>query len=231
MTLITLRNLGVSLGAPLFSQSQPRRQCRRPDRTRRRQRPRQVHPAPLHRRARWSRAKATSPDPRGLTVGYVEQNVPDALMDRTVPCGRARGALRRPSRPSESWRVDVVLEQLEVPEALRETPLKQLSGGWQRLAMLARVLGDGAGRAAAGRADQPSRPRPDRPAGGLAERAAARDAGRHRQPRPRLSRCDHQPDAVPAPGAVAGVFAALYAGARGAATRPTQPTSGATSAT
>ncbi len=41
---------------------------------------------------------------------------------------------------SESWRVDVALEQLEVPENMREMPLKQLSGGWQRFAMLARVL-------------------------------------------------------------------------------------------
>ena len=46
---------------------------------------------------------------------------------------------RRPTQ-SESWRVDVALEQLDVPEALREKPLKHLSGGWQRLAMLARVL-------------------------------------------------------------------------------------------
>ena len=53
------------------------------------------------------------------------------------PCSR-----RSPptSSSSESWRVDVALEQLEVPEALREMPLKQLSGGWQRFAMLARVL-------------------------------------------------------------------------------------------
>jgi ATPase subunit of ABC transporter with duplicated ATPase domains len=43
-------------------------------------------------------------------------------------------------RLSERWRVDVALESLEVPEALRQRPLKHLSGGWQRLAMLARVL-------------------------------------------------------------------------------------------
>ena len=55
---------------------------------------------------------------RGLTVGHVEQDVPEALMDRTVPCGRARGA-SADQRLSESWRVDVALESLEVPEALR----------------------------------------------------------------------------------------------------------------
>ncbi len=43
-------------------------------------------------------------------------------------------------RRSETWRVDVALESLEVPSALRQKPLKQLSGGWQRIAMLARVL-------------------------------------------------------------------------------------------
>ena len=34
----------------------------------------------------------------------------------------------------------MALQSLEVPEALRRRPLKHLSGGWQRLAMLARVL-------------------------------------------------------------------------------------------
>src|SRR5437763_15122057 len=43
-------------------------------------------------------------------------------------------------RASEGWRVDVALESLDVPEALRERPLKQLSGGWQRFAMLARIV-------------------------------------------------------------------------------------------
>ena len=49
-------------------------------------------------------------------------------------------ALPAERRSSESWRVDVALESLEVPEAMRQRPLKQLSGGWQRLAMLARVV-------------------------------------------------------------------------------------------
>jgi ATPase subunit of ABC transporter with duplicated ATPase domains len=76
---------------------------------------------------------------RGLSVGFVEQDVPPALMDmpfyaavlETLPVER---------QANESWRVDVALESLEVPEALRQRPLKQLSGGWQRFAMLARVL-------------------------------------------------------------------------------------------
>jgi ATPase subunit of ABC transporter with duplicated ATPase domains len=40
----------------------------------------------------------------------------------------------------ESWRVDIVLDQLGVAEELRDRPLSKLSGGWQRLALLARVV-------------------------------------------------------------------------------------------
>ena len=48
-------------------------------------------------------------------------------------------ALPREQAASESWRVDVTLDSLDVPAAMRERALSQLSGGWQRLAMLARV--------------------------------------------------------------------------------------------
>jgi ATPase subunit of ABC transporter with duplicated ATPase domains len=48
-------------------------------------------------------------------------------------------ALPEDQQLNESWRVDMVLEALDVPDAMRERPVGQLSGGWQRLAMLARV--------------------------------------------------------------------------------------------
>jgi ATPase subunit of ABC transporter with duplicated ATPase domains len=76
---------------------------------------------------------------RGLTIGYVEQHVPDVLMDRRFDAAVLE-MLSPEQRRSESWRVDVALESLEVAEGLRQKPLNQLSGGWQRLAMLARVL-------------------------------------------------------------------------------------------
>jgi ATPase subunit of ABC transporter with duplicated ATPase domains len=76
---------------------------------------------------------------RGLTVGYVEQHVPEALMDRPFHAAVLE-MLSADQRLSERWRVDVALESLDVPEVLRQRPLKHLSGGWQRLAMLARVL-------------------------------------------------------------------------------------------
>src|SRR5262249_38718174 len=66
---------------------------------------------------------------RGLTIGYVEQDVPTTLMDTPFYMAVLQ-ALPAERRSSESWRVDVALESLDVPETLRQRPLKQLSGGW-----------------------------------------------------------------------------------------------------
>jgi ATPase subunit of ABC transporter with duplicated ATPase domains len=138
MTLITLRNLGVTLGAPLFSELDL--VVNAGDR---------IGLVAANGRGKTTllRCMAGSMEasegeitrPRGLTVGYVEQNVPEALMDRTVHAAVLE-ALPADQQHSESWRVDVALEQLEMPDALREMPLKSLSGGWQRFAMLARVM-------------------------------------------------------------------------------------------
>lgn len=138
MTLITIRNLGVTLSAPLFSRLNL-----------------VVNPGDrIGLVAANGRGKTTLLRcmagtmeasegeiirSRGLTVGCVEQNVPEALME-TPLYAAVLETLSTEQRLSESWRVDVALESLEVPEALRQRPLKQLSGGWQRLAMLARVL-------------------------------------------------------------------------------------------
>lgn len=138
MTLITLRNFGMTLGAPLFSalnlvvNAGDRIGLVAANGRGKTTLLRCVAGALEASEGEISRA-------RGLKVGYVEQNVPEALMDRTVHAAVLE-ALAADQQLSESWRVDVALEQLEIPEALREMPLKQLSGGWQRFAMLARVL-------------------------------------------------------------------------------------------
>ncbi|MDB5524199.1 MAG: transporter ATP-binding protein [Rhizobium sp.] len=75
---------------------------------------------------------------RGLTIGYVEQSVPKRLLD-TPFYDAVRMALPDEQAETESWRVDIVLDDLGVEEAVRSRSLRQLSGGWQRLAMLARV--------------------------------------------------------------------------------------------
>jgi len=138
MTLITIRNLGVSLGAPLFSQLNF--VVNAGDR---------IGLVAANGRGKTTLLRCVAGTveasegeitrSRGLTLGYVEQNVPEALMDLTVHAAVLE-ALAADPQLSESWRVDMALDQLGVPEALREMPLKQLSGGWQRFAMLARVL-------------------------------------------------------------------------------------------
>ena len=75
---------------------------------------------------------------RGLTIGHVEQDIAPGLL--ALPFHEVvRQALPAEQAESESWRADVVLETFEVPQDLRERPLGALSGGWQRLALLARV--------------------------------------------------------------------------------------------
>ena len=71
---------------------------------------------------------------RGLTTALVAQDLPPALADLTL---RDSIAAALPD-PDEDWRVDIVLDDLAIPAALRDRPLRSLSGGWQRTAMLAR---------------------------------------------------------------------------------------------
>ncbi len=75
---------------------------------------------------------------RGLTVGHMEQNLAPSL-ERLTFREAVLDALQPEQRDGESWRADVTLEELDVPEALRERPLAALSGGWQRIALIARV--------------------------------------------------------------------------------------------
>ncbi len=71
---------------------------------------------------------------RGVTVALAAQDPADlrATLRETVAAG-----LTDPE--GEFWRVDILLDELEVPEAFRELPLSALSGGWQRTALLARA--------------------------------------------------------------------------------------------
>jgi ATPase subunit of ABC transporter with duplicated ATPase domains len=138
MTLINIRNLGVTLSAPLFSQLNL--VVNAGDRI-------GLVAANGRGKSTLLRCIAGTVEAshgeiarsRGLTVGHVEQDVPGALMDRSF-YGAVLEALAAGQRLSERWRVDVALDSLEVPEALRQKPLKHLSGGWLRLAMLARAL-------------------------------------------------------------------------------------------
>ena len=75
---------------------------------------------------------------RGLKIGYVSQYVPESLLDRSFYEVVLDG-LDEEARDYESWRADIVLDDLRVADELRQLPVRQLSGGWQRLALLARA--------------------------------------------------------------------------------------------
>ncbi len=69
---------------------------------------------------------------RGMRVGHLAQEIPGAVLSQTVAEVVGAGI-------GESWRVEIVLDDLAFPAEFRGRALGALSGGWQRLAMLARV--------------------------------------------------------------------------------------------
>jgi len=138
MTLINIRNLGITLGMPLFSNLNLT--INAGDRL-------GVVAANGSGKSTLLRVISSLTEPttgditraRGLTLGFVEQNVPEQLFSESF-YRAVQLALPHDQAEHESWRVDIVLDQLGVPEELRQRPLSQLSGGWQRLALLARVV-------------------------------------------------------------------------------------------
>ncbi|MBB4063284.1 ABC-F family ATP-binding cassette domain-containing protein [Gellertiella hungarica] len=137
MSLVTLNSLGVTLGAPLFQKL---------DLT--------ISPGDrLAIVAANGRGKSTllnilagKLEPgegaitraRSLTLSYMEQDPPPHLMNLSLREAVAE-ALAPDIRDYESWRAEIVLDEIGVPEALRDRPMQHQSGGWQRLAMIARL--------------------------------------------------------------------------------------------
>ena len=105
----------------------------------------------------------------------------------------------------------MTLDDLGFPAALRDRPLAALSGGWQRIAQLARAW-----------VTEPDLLLLDEPTNHLdlariaqIERwVAARHHADRRQSRPGAPRRGHEPDAVPARARLAAIRAAVLAGAR-----------------
>ena len=75
---------------------------------------------------------------RGLQVGYVEQDMPADTFDLTL-YQAIQQALPPADRDTDSWRVDVVLDEFETPDAMRHRLIRELSGGWQRIGLIART--------------------------------------------------------------------------------------------
>ena len=75
---------------------------------------------------------------RGLRVAYVEQDMPPNLLG--LPLAEAiRRALPAVEREAQAWRVDVMLDAFAAPAELHGRLVGELSGGWQRLALIARA--------------------------------------------------------------------------------------------
>jgi ATPase subunit of ABC transporter with duplicated ATPase domains len=75
---------------------------------------------------------------RGAKIGYVEQEIADKDLELSV-YDFVASALSDEQRDYESWRIDVALAEFGVPDEQFHAPLKQMSGGWRRLIMIARV--------------------------------------------------------------------------------------------
>jgi ATPase subunit of ABC transporter with duplicated ATPase domains len=76
--------------------------------------------------------------PKHSRLGFVEQSIPQDLVALTLRQA-ILNAIPADERDSTEWRVDLVLDGFGAPEDMRERPLSQLSGGWQRLVLIARV--------------------------------------------------------------------------------------------
>ncbi|MDH2350279.1 ABC-F family ATP-binding cassette domain-containing protein [Bradyrhizobium sp. SSUT112] len=75
---------------------------------------------------------------RGLIVAVAPQDPPERLLSLSFH-DAVRDALTPEIAETESWRVDVLLDDLAVDEAIRDRAVHGLSGGWQRIMLLARA--------------------------------------------------------------------------------------------
>jgi ATPase subunit of ABC transporter with duplicated ATPase domains len=74
----------------------------------------------------------------GVRFGVMEQDIPDGLRQKTL-YEVVSAALPAADRDANTWKVDMALDALQAPQAYRTRPINELSGGWQRLALIARL--------------------------------------------------------------------------------------------
>jgi ATPase subunit of ABC transporter with duplicated ATPase domains len=73
---------------------------------------------------------------RGLRIGSVPQDVPAGLAERTVR-DVLHASLERIGQGDDWWRIDVLLDEIGVEPKVLEQRFGALSGGWQRLLLIA----------------------------------------------------------------------------------------------
>lgn len=80
--------------------------------------------------------------PKRLKFGFIEQDIPSRLRDKELYDVIAE-AIPEHDRSNNLWKVDIALDTFKAPQDIRDKPIKDLSGGWQRLALIARTgVGD-----------------------------------------------------------------------------------------
>ena len=73
---------------------------------------------------------------RGLRVGTLPQDVPEGLAGRPVR-DVLGDALARVGLGDDLWRIDVLTDEIGVDPTALDKPFGALSGGWQRLMLIA----------------------------------------------------------------------------------------------
>jgi ATPase subunit of ABC transporter with duplicated ATPase domains len=137
MTLLSLKDLAVTLGTPLFSGLNFT--IAKEDRI-------GLVAANGRGKSTLLRALAGIVDPtsgdltrsRGLKIGLVGQDLPSGAEGKGLR-DFVLGALAQEVADSESWRADIALSDLDVPPEHYEKNMRALSGGWQRAGLLARA--------------------------------------------------------------------------------------------
>lgn len=74
-------------------------------------------------------------------IAYVPQSLPIDLRDKTF-ADYLLEAIPVEERDYSSWKVDVAMDEIGVPQEIRSFPLAHLSGGWQRMALILRATMD-----------------------------------------------------------------------------------------
>ena len=75
---------------------------------------------------------------RGLKIGYVPQETPEGL--GPVPVRQVLEGALVITDGSEDWKVDVLLDDIGVAYDTAQSPFGDLSGGWQRLLLIAAAI-------------------------------------------------------------------------------------------
>lgn len=137
MALITLEAFGVTAGAPLFSHLDLA--IHKGDRIGLVARNGSGKSTLLRYLAQ--RAEPTSGRcrySRNLRVALMQQEPEPSLLPLPVQEALLQ-ALPAESRAWDAWQVDVALDAMDIPSAMRSRPVGNLSGGWQRMVLLARA--------------------------------------------------------------------------------------------